>query len=39
MEPNSFISSTCDTTSHIRINTKIPVNTFMEPDAFISLYV
>ena len=33
IEPNSFISSTCVTTSQIRIKTKIPVNTLMEPEA------
>ena len=32
-----FISSTCDTTSQIRINTGIPVNTLIDPEAFISL--
>ena len=39
MEPRSFISSTCDTTSQMRMNTKMPMNTLREPEAFISLYV
>ena len=39
MEPSSFISNTCDTTNQINMNIRIPVNTLMEPEAFISLYV
>ena len=29
MEPSNFISSTCDTTSHIRLTTRIPANTLI----------
>ena len=34
MLPNSFISSTCETTSQKTTNTRIPMKTFSERDSF-----
>ena len=39
IEPSSRICNTCDTIIQIMMNTSIPINMFIVPDDFITLYV
>ena len=39
IDPNRRIWSTCDTMTQITMKIRMPVNTLMDPEDFISLYV